>query len=167
MAALKFKILKTKFFNIIYQNGKAEKLIYKYLENNKKKSLWNKLISIYIKRKLEKNFHIIIGRNVSVGKQLTLPHPQNIVIGNYVKIGDNCKIFQDVTIGLKDQNFEDITHKYPIIKNNCCLYAGSKIIGSITLENGTIVGANSVLLTSTCENGVYVGMPAILKKINE
>lgn len=97
------------------------------------------------------------------GKGLRFPHPTGIVIGADVNVGENCIIYQNVTIGGARVG-EGAQSKYPTIGNNCILYAGSKILGEISISDGTTVGANAVLLRDTEPDSTYAGIPA--KKIN-
>jgi len=90
---------------------------------------------------------------------LHLPHPNGIIIGKGVVLGNNVTIYQQVTFGGRKRGETSDDEGYPIVKDNCVFYAGCKIIGSITVEDNTSVGANSVLNSST-DGGVYVGMPA-------
>lgn len=93
------------------------------------------------------------------GKGVSFPHPSSIVIGADVSIGENCVIYQNVTIGGVRRGAER-DNKYPQIGDNCILYAGCKVLGGITLADETKVGANAVLLKSTEANGTYAGVPA-------
>lgn len=127
----------------------AANLIYTYLRFSKKDSV----ISCFIKKILTYRYGIFIGNNVEIGKGLILPHPQGIVIGNNVRIGDNVTIYQQVTIGRKNG-------EYPVIKSDCVIYAGAKVIGGIIISKGSIIGANAVVLNSTDMNGIYAGVPA-------
>ncbi len=100
----------------------------------------------------------------SIGSGLRFEHGQDIVIGADVTIGENCKILNGVTIGGKDP-FLPSTNNQPDIGNNVVLSTGSKILGSIQIGNGVIVGANSVVLTSMDDYCVVVGAPAKCIKI--
>ena len=117
------------------------------------------LRAICVRNKLVRRYGIFIYRNTMIGKGLSLPHPNGIVIGKCVTIGENCRIFQQVTIGSKN-NEDSLKGKQPVIGNNCTFFAGAKVIGDINISAGTSVGANSVLMQSTEENSVYAGIPA-------
>lgn len=102
--------------------------------------------------------------NAHVGKGLFLPHPTSIILGEGVNIGNNCVIYQNVTIGAKKRNCNNMRGlQYPQIGNDCIFYAGSAIIGGIYIADGTQVGANAVLINDTEESGIYAGAPAIRK----
>jgi serine O-acetyltransferase len=119
---------------------------------------------------LVKNYNIRItgceiGEKCSIGEGLVLPHPNGIVIANLTKIGKNATILQQVTIGLKDPNYNNPP---PILGDDVFCGAGSKILGNIKIGNKVIIGANSVVVTDIPDNCVAVGIPArIIKKNNQ
>ncbi len=116
----------------------------------------NKMLKKILYRKLIYSYGIFIGEKVEIGIGVKLPHPNGIVFGQGVKLGDHCTIYQQVTFGVKGFG-ED---KYPVIGNDCIFGAGSKVLGDIHVADGSTVGANAVLIDSTVKKGVYVGSPA-------
>lgn len=93
------------------------------------------------------------------GKGLKFPHPSSIIIGSGVCAGDNCVIYQNVTIGGARAG-DAAKGNYPVIGNGCTLFAGCKVLGSVEVADGTTVGANAVLLRSTEKGSTYAGVPA-------
>ena len=74
------------------------------------------------------------------------PHPVGIVIGDGVRIGANCRIYQNVTLGLlENTRAEHAIDQYPTIEDGVTIYAGAVIAGKVTLGAGAIVGANAVI----------------------
>lgn len=110
-------------------------------------------------RRLLTTFNMQVSPNCQIGIGLHLPHPIGIVIGDAVKLGNNCSIYQNVTVGgarvgdVKKQN-------QPTIGNNCTIFAGAMVLGKVALADNSIVAANSVLLKDGNETGVYAGTPA-------
>ena len=98
-----------------------------------------------------------ISYNAIVGKNVLMPHPMGIVIGDKVEIHDNVVIFQQVTFGSHGKKAEK--KNYPIVKNGAKIYAGAKIIGGITIGENAIVGANSVVNVDVPPNSIAVGIP--------
>lgn len=115
---------------------------------NKKQQLKKYLL----KRKLSKK-NIIVGSKAKCAGNLIIPHVQNIVIGEYVEIGKNCIIYQDVTVG---QNHGS----YPKIGDDVIIYSGAKIIGNVTIGNNSIIGANAVVIRDVPQNAIVGGIPA-------
>lgn len=81
------------------------------------------------------------------------------MIGETVRIGNNCIIYQQVTVGSKNRG-DYIKGLQPCIGNNVILFSGCKVLGSINISDGTTVGSNSVLTKITECNSVYAGIPA-------
>lgn len=97
-----------------------------------------------------------------VGPGIHIVHGK-VVINAFSKIGCNCKILSDVTIGIsgkKDQG------DAPVIGNNVYIGTGAKIIGKVVIADDVVIGANTVVTKSILEAGITVaGIPA--KKISD
>lgn len=85
-----------------------------------------------------------------------------IVVNAYSKIGKNCKILSDVTIGVSGRKNQKGA---PVIGDNVFIGTGARIIGDITIVDNVVIGANAVVTKSITEKGTTVaGIPA--KKIS-
>jgi serine O-acetyltransferase len=93
--------------------------------------------------------------NTEIGGGLALPHPNGIVIHVNSKIGPNCLIFQQVTLGGNEQGA-------PTLIGHVDVGAGAKILGKITIGAHAKIGANSVVLIDVPEGATAVGIPAKL-----
>lgn len=69
-------------------------------------------------------------------------------------IGENCWINQQVTIGYKDNT------EPPVIGNNVVINCGAKVLGSIHIGDGAIIGANAVVIRDVESDAVMGGIPA-------
>lgn len=105
--------------------------------------------------KLSRKYLCFVSYKLEVGKNFNIVHPFGVVIGG-AKIGDNCRIYQNVTIGQKDGFF-------PKIGDNVTIYSGAVIIGDISIGSNCIIGANAVVTKSFPDNSLIVGVPAINK----
>lgn len=92
--------------------------------------------------------------NTKIAGGLLIPHPNGIVMHVDVKIGPNCLIFQQVTIGSKDDS------KPPVIGGHVDIGAGAKVLGEINIGNHAKIGANAVVLIDVPEGKSAVGVPA-------
>lgn len=102
--------------------------LYKHSENNFFRSI--------IRKRMGAKFTVYISKEAKIKSDLEMPHPYSIVIGKGVSIGENCKIFQNVTIGISDSSkFEHIKEdkdalslEYPSIGNNVVIYSGALVV---------------------------------------
>jgi serine O-acetyltransferase len=92
--------------------------------------------------------------NCQIGGGLLIPHPNGIVIHHGVRIGVNCMIHQQVTIGLID------TSGLPVIGGHVDIGAGAKILGAVTIGDHAKIGANAVVLCDVPAGATAVGIPA-------
>jgi serine O-acetyltransferase len=76
------------------------------------------------------------------------------------KVGRNCSINQQVTIGYT--NDDDC----PTIGDNVIINAGAKVLGDIVVGNNSILGANAVVVKNVPENCTVVGVPAYIVRKN-
>ena len=89
-----------------------------------------------------------------IGGGLLIPHPTGIVLHPDCRIGPNCLIFQQVTVGMLDRS--DV----PTIGGHVDIGAGARVLGEITIGDHSKIGANAVVLSSFPPRSVVVGIPA-------
>lgn len=118
-----------------------------------------KFISKYIMMKVRKKTGIEIHPACIIGKNLFIDHGMGVVIGSTTIIGDNCIIYQGVTLGSK-KPFNTDKKRHPTIGNNVLIGSGSKILGDIKIGNNVKIGANSVVLNDVLDNCTVVGVKA-------
>jgi len=97
-----------------------------------------------------------------IGKGLFIDHGMGVVIGETAEIGENCLIYQGVTLGGtgKEQG-----KRHPTLKNNVVVGTGAKVLGAITIGDNVKIGANSVVLHDVPEDSIVVGVPGrVIKK---
>lgn len=92
--------------------------------------------------------------NCVIGGGLRIPHPNGVVIHPNARIGPNCLIFQQVTLGTLESGGA------PVIGGHVDLGAGSKLLGPVCIGDHAVVGANAVVLGDVPANHVAVGIPA-------
>lgn len=93
--------------------------------------------------------------NSCLGGGLLIPHPNGIVIHPSSKIGVNCLIHQQVTIGVKRGDAGA-----PNIGGHVDIGAGAKIIGNITIGEHALIGANAVVVKDVPAHAIVAGIPA-------
>ncbi len=100
---------------------------------------------------------IEIHPGAKLGHGILIDHGCGVVIGETTVVGDNCTIYQGVTLGgvgtAKGK-------RHPTLGNNVTVGAGAKILGSFEVGDNCAVAANAVLLRPLEENTTAAGIPA-------
>lgn len=91
-----------------------------------------------------------------IGEGLFIDHGMGVVIGETTEIGDNCHLYQGVTLGGTSTRREK---RHPTLKDNVSVGAGAKLIGAITVGENASIGAGSVVVTNVPPNATVVGVP--------
>lgn len=99
---------------------------------------------------------IEIHPGAKIGERLVIDHGMGVVIGETAVIGNDCVIFHGVTLG--GSKFDPVK-RHPTIGNRVLVGAGAKILGPITLGDGSRVGANAVVAKDVPPGATVVGNP--------
>ena len=107
---------------------------------------------------------IEIHPGAKIGKGLFIDHGMGVVIGETTEIGENCLLYQGVTLG---GTGKETGKRHPTIGNNVMISAGAKIIGSFTVGDNSKIGAGSVVIEEVPPNCTVVGVPGrVVKRDN-
>lgn len=98
-----------------------------------------------------------------IGKGFFIDHGMGVVIGETTVIGDNCTIYQNVTLG---GTGKDKGKRHPTIGDNVMIGSGAKVLGPFTVGSNSKIAANAVVLSEVPENSTCVGVPARVVRIN-
>ena len=107
-------------------------------------------------------FSAVLPAEVAIGNRTRYGHGGvGIVLNSNATIGDHVLISHGVTIGGRSRQT-----RYPVVENDVYIGAGAKILGDLTIGHHSIIGANSVVLSTIPPNSVAVGMPARVVRSN-
>ncbi len=106
---------------------------------------------------------IEIHPGAQLGHGILIDHGSGVVIGETTVVGDNCTIYQGVTLGGVGLNKGK---RHPTLGNNVTVGAGAKILGSFDVGDNCTIAANAVLLKPLESNVTAVGIPARPIKID-
>src|SRR3954464_7850854 len=95
-----------------------------------------------------------IDRTTEIGKGLHLVHAAGVRIHPETVIGEGCGIMNDVTIGVSKKG-----GRAPRIGNNVFIGAGARILGPVTIGDGAMVAANTLVLTDVPAGATVMGVP--------
>ncbi len=104
---------------------------------------------------------IEIHPGATIGKGLFIDHGTGVVIGETAEIGDNCTIYQGVTLG---GTGKDTGKRHPTLGNNVMVGAGAKVLGPFKVGDNSKIAANAVVLSEVEPNSTCVGVPARIVK---
>lgn len=100
---------------------------------------------------------IEIHPGATIGKGIFIDHGMGVVIGETAVIGDNCLLYQGVTLG---GTGKDKGKRHPTLGNNVLVGAGAKVLGPFTVGNNVKIAANAVVLNAIPDDCTAVGVPA-------
>lgn len=100
---------------------------------------------------------IEIHPGASIGRRFFIDHGMGIVIGETAEIGDGVMLYHGVTLG---GQVLTQTKRHPTIEDNVTIGAGAKVLGPITVGQGSAVGANAVVTKDVPADHIAVGIPA-------
>jgi serine O-acetyltransferase len=110
-------------------------------------------------------FGIEVPSKLNIGPGLVLPHTVGTVLGG-ASIGMNATIFHQVTLGAVVADYHYDLSTRPTVGDDVTITAGAKVLGSIFLGKGCVIGANAVVLKSVPESCLAIGVPAVNKSLN-
>ena len=101
---------------------------------------------------------IEIHPGAKIGRRVFLDHGLGIVIGETTEIGDDCTIYQGVTLG--GTSLYKGVKRHPTLGKGVVISAGAKVLGGFTVGDGARVGSNAVVLKEIPAGATAVGVPA-------
>ena len=100
---------------------------------------------------------IEIHPGATIGKGLLIDHGMGVVIGETAVIGDDCTIYQGVTLG---GTGKETGKRHPTLGNNVMVGSGAKVLGPFTVGDNSKIAAGAVVLGAVPPGSTCVGVPA-------
>jgi serine O-acetyltransferase len=101
---------------------------------------------------------IEIHPGAKIGKRLFIDHGMGVVIGETAEIGDDCTLYQGVTLG--GTSLTPGEKRHPTLGNNVIVSSGAQVLGPFRVGDGARVGAQAVVLSAVPDGATMVGIPA-------
>jgi serine O-acetyltransferase len=93
-----------------------------------------------------------------IGRRLFIDHGMGVVIGETAEIGDDCTLYQGVTLGGTSLTRGEKRH--PTLGNGVIVGSGAQVLGPFRVGDGARIGASAVVLREVPERATMVGNPA-------
>lgn len=122
-----------------------------------------KFIARWISQRCVRKTNIEIHPAAEIGRRLFIDHGTGVVIGETTRIGDDCTIYQGVTLGGTGKHRGK---RHPTLGNNVMVGSGAKVLGPITIGNNVRIAAGAVVLDDIPDNSTAVGVPARVVRRN-
>ncbi|MBQ4617854.1 MAG: serine O-acetyltransferase [Clostridia bacterium] len=122
-----------------------------------------KFLARWISQRCVRRTNIEIHPDATIGKRLFIDHGTGVVIGETTEIGDDCTIYQGVTLG---GTGKDKGKRHPTLGNHVMVGSGAKVLGPIRIGNNVRIAAGAVVLSDIPDNSTAVGVPARVVRVN-
>ncbi|BBP96735.1 serine acetyltransferase [Burkholderia sp. SFA1] len=101
---------------------------------------------------------IEIHPGATLGRRVFIDHGMGVVIGETAEIGDDCTIYQGVTLG--GTSLTRGAKRHPTLERGVIVGAGAKVLGGFTVGADAKIGSNAVVVKPVPAGGTAVGNPA-------
>jgi serine O-acetyltransferase len=101
---------------------------------------------------------IEIHPGATIGRRVFIDHGFGVVIGETAEVGDDCTIYQGVTLG--GTSLSKGAKRHPTLGRGAIIGAGAKVLGAFTVGEGARVGSNAVVVKEVPAGATAVGNPA-------
>lgn len=122
-----------------------------------------KFIARWISQNARRRTGVEIHPGATIGTGLVIDHGMGVVIGETTEIGNDCTIYQNVTLG---GTGKDHGKRHPTLGNNVLVGTGAKVLGPFKVGDNARIAAGAVVLSEVPENATAVGVPARITRIN-
>ena len=92
-----------------------------------------------------------------IGRRVFIDHGMGVVIGETAEIGDDCTLYQGVTLG--GTSLQHVK-RHPTLGKGVVVGAGAKVLGGFTVGDGAKIGSNAVVVKPVPPGATAVGNPA-------
>ena len=98
-----------------------------------------------------------------LGRRFFIDHAMGVVIGETTIVGDDCTLYQGVTLG---GTGNEVGKRHPTLGNNVTVGSGAKVLGNITIGDNVRIGGNSVVVKDVPSDSTVVGVPGRIVRRN-
>ena len=120
-------------------------------------------LASFLARRTRRRYGVDIHPAATIGRRFMIDHGMGVVIGETAVIGDNCLIYQGVTLGMTGKHGGK---RHPTLGNNVMVGAGTIVLGDIHVGDNVKVAAGSVVVHDVPADTTVAGNPAHVVREN-
>jgi serine O-acetyltransferase len=160
----------------IYRNDPAGRGLQPFLYNGLHAVVAHRYIShplyklrlSFLSRFVSQTMRFITGIEIhpgaKIGKGLFIDHGMGIVIGETAEIGENCVLYQNVTLGGTGKH---VGKRHPTIGSNVMIGTAATLLGPIKVGNNVKIGAETFIINHDVpDDCTVVGAPGVIVRKN-
>ena len=116
----------------------------------------------WVSQRAKRRTGVEIHPAAKIGRRLVIDHGTGIVIGATAEIGDDCLLYQGVTLGGTGAAREK---RHPTLGNNVMVGSGAKVLGPFRVGDNARIAANAVVLREVPPGATVVGVPGRIVRL--
>ena len=120
-----------------------------------------KLMARWLSQIVRHRTGVEIHPGAKIGRRCFIDHGMAIIIGETAEVGDDCTIYQGVTLG---GTGKDVGKRHPTLGNNVMVSSGAKVLGPFTVGDNSKIGSGAVVIEEVPPDCTVVGVPGRIVK---
>ncbi|MBQ6524178.1 MAG: serine O-acetyltransferase [Atopobiaceae bacterium] len=117
-----------------------------------------KHLALWLSKRTRTKLGVDIHPAATIGRRFTIDHGMGVVIGSTAIIGDDCMVYQGVTLGMTGKR--PYGKRHPTLGSNVLVGANAVVLGAINVGDGAKIGAGAVVVEDVPEQVTVAGVPA-------
>lgn len=114
-------------------------------------------LALLLAKRMRRRLGADIHPAAQIGRRFTIDHGIGVVIGGTAIIGDDCLVYQNVTLGMTGKHGGK---RHPTLGNGVLVGANATVLGNITIGDNARVAAGSVVVHDVPNDVTVAGVPA-------
>lgn len=115
-------------------------------------------VALWLSKRTRIKLGVDIHPAAMIGRRFTIDHGMGVVIGSTAIIGDDCMVYQGVTLGMTGK--KPYGKRHPTLGNGVLVGANAVVLGALTVGDNAKVGAGAVVLDDVPADVTVAGVPA-------
>lgn len=124
--------------------------------------LWvhgRQMLATWLSKRSRRRYGVEIHPAATIGRRLVIDHGMGIVIGGTAIIGDDCLLYQGVTLGMTGKHGGK---RHPTLGDRVMVGANAVVLGNIRIGNDVKIGAGAVVVGDVPSDVTVAGVPATI-----